>query len=118
MLFSDERTISPAQVETPGRTLGFWHEIKIHPGRPEWILAKVRRNVCEEWDASTNPQCAYDLFLSQVKTLLQLSKLNYHCAAEVIVGSLLENFGNDVLLIPTISTVQIESGVSRGLGCG
>ncbi|BDA42979.1 Vacuolar protein sorting/targeting protein 10 [Coccomyxa sp. Obi] len=53
------------KVETPGHTLGFWHEIKIHPGRPEWILAKVRRNVCEEWDASTNPQCAYDLFLSQ-----------------------------------------------------
>ena len=66
MLTCDEGEKFPAQVETPGRTLGFWHEIKIHPGRPEWVLAKVRRNICEEWDASTNPQCAYDLFLSQV----------------------------------------------------
>jgi hypothetical protein len=57
------------QVDTPGKTLGYWHEIKIHPGRPEWILAKVRRNVCEEWDASTNPSCAYDLFLTQVRHL-------------------------------------------------
>ncbi|CAL5221253.1 g3408 [Coccomyxa viridis] len=53
------------KVDTPGRTLGFWHELKIHPNRPDWILAKVRRSVCEEWDASTNPWCAYDLFVSQ-----------------------------------------------------
>lgn len=58
------------QVDTPGRTLGFWHEFKIHPNRPDWILAKVRRSVCEEWDASTNPWCAYDLFVSQVGLLI------------------------------------------------
>ena len=58
------------QVDTPGRTLGFWHEFKIHPIRPDWILAKVRRSVCEEWDASTNPWCAYDLFVSQVGLLI------------------------------------------------
>ena len=57
------------QVDTPGRTLGFWHKLKIHPNRPDWILAKVRRSVCEEWDASTNPWCAYDLFVSQVRLL-------------------------------------------------
>ena len=57
---------SVLQVDTPGRTLGFWHDFKIHPNRPDWILAKVRRSVCEEWDASTNPWCAYDLFVSQV----------------------------------------------------
>lgn len=34
------------------------------------MLSKVRRNICEEWDASTNPQCAYDLFLSTVSRLL------------------------------------------------
>ena len=56
------------QVDTPGSTLGFWHELKIHPNRPDWILAKVRRSVCEEWDASTNPWCAYDLFVSQVSS--------------------------------------------------
>lgn len=54
------------QVDTPGKTLGFWHEIKIHPSRPEWVLAKVRRLVCEQWDSSTNPWCAFDLFYSQV----------------------------------------------------
>ena len=35
--------------------------------RPQWILAKVRRQVCEQWDASTNPWCAFDLFLTQVR---------------------------------------------------
>jgi len=34
------------------------------------VLSKVRRNICEEWDAGTNPQCAYDLFLSTVSRRL------------------------------------------------
>ena len=67
------------QVDTPGRTLGFWHEFKIHPNRPDWILAKVRRSVCEEWDASTNPWCAYDLFVSQVGLVIGVEqKLTSH----------------------------------------
>ncbi len=75
------------QVETPGRTLGFWHEVKVHPGRPEWILAKVRRNICEQWDASTNPQCAYDLFVSQVGSSALLHQREaVRCLGVIVTG--------------------------------
>ena len=57
-------------METPGRTLGFWQECKMHPSQPDWLLAKVRRLVCEEASAATNPWCAFDLFVSQVRALL------------------------------------------------
>ncbi|KAK9845742.1 hypothetical protein WJX81_001203 [Elliptochloris bilobata] len=54
-----------ARVETPGRTLGFWMECKVHPTQPDWLLAKVRRMECEESGSATNPWCAFDLFVSQ-----------------------------------------------------
>ena len=56
------------QVETPGRTLGFWMECKVHPTQPDWLLAKVQRMECEEAGSATNPWCAFDLFVSQART--------------------------------------------------
>ena len=41
----------------------------MHPSQPDWLLAKVRRLVCEEASAATNPWCAFDLFVSQVRAL-------------------------------------------------
>ncbi|KAK9828958.1 hypothetical protein WJX72_003046 [[Myrmecia] bisecta] len=52
-------------VDTPGKTLGLWHELKIHPTQADWILAKVRRNACLADDASISKWCAFDLFVSQ-----------------------------------------------------
>lgn len=38
------RTYEP--IETPGRTLGYGAEIRIHPRKPDWLLSRVRRNEC------------------------------------------------------------------------
>lgn len=54
-------------VETPGRTLGWWNDIKLHPNRPQWILAKTQRHECNRADAATSKWCAYDLFVSEVR---------------------------------------------------
>ena len=55
-------------VETPGHTVGFLAELRLHPNQTEWILSRVQRNDCLEYgqDIRTNPYCAHDLFLSQV----------------------------------------------------
>ena len=68
------------QVETPGRTLGFWMECKVHPTQPDWLLAKVRRIECEEAGSATNPWCAFDLFVSQARILAHLLHLLWHRA--------------------------------------
>ena len=54
-------------VETPGRTVGFLAELRLHPNQTEWILSRVQRNDCLEYgqDIRTNPYCAHDLFVSQ-----------------------------------------------------
>eukprot|EP00884_Botryococcus_braunii_P007264 jgi/Botrbrau1/16539/Bobra.0327s0006.1 len=52
-------------VETPGRTLGWWNDIKLHPNRPQWILAKTQRHECNRADGATSKWCAYDLFVSE-----------------------------------------------------
>lgn len=33
-------------VKTPGDTLGYGADIKIHPTQPDWVLSLVRRNEC------------------------------------------------------------------------
>lgn len=38
------RTYEP--IETPGQTIGYGAEIKIHPSKPDWVLSRVRRNEC------------------------------------------------------------------------
>ena len=66
------------QVETPGRTLGFWMECKVHPTQPDWLLAKVRRMECEEAGSATNPWCAFDLFVSQARASAHLLHVLRH----------------------------------------
>jgi hypothetical protein len=52
-------------VDTPGGTLGYGSEIKIHPTHPDWVLARVRRNECLKDDSAISKWCAFDLFLSE-----------------------------------------------------
>ena len=33
-------------IETPGKTLGYGSQLKLHPTQPDWVLARVRRNEC------------------------------------------------------------------------
>ena len=49
--------------------MGFWSELRLHPNQTEWVLARVKRNEClmYEQDLRTNPWCAHDLFVSQVR---------------------------------------------------
>jgi hypothetical protein len=57
-------------ISTPGKTLGWWNEIKLHPNRPQWVLAKTQRHECNRADAATSKWCAYDLFLSEVSSCI------------------------------------------------
>ena len=49
--------------------MGFWSELRLHPNQTEWILARVKRNECLEYeqDLRSNQWCAHDLFVSQVR---------------------------------------------------
>lgn len=38
------RTYEP--IDTPGHTMGYGAEIKIHPSKPDWVLSRVQRNEC------------------------------------------------------------------------
>ena len=38
------RTYEP--IDTPGKTLGYGADIKIHPTKPDWVLSRVRRKEC------------------------------------------------------------------------
>lgn len=53
-------------VDTPGKTMGWWNDFKLHPNREKWILAKTQRHECNQADAATSKWCAYDLFVSKV----------------------------------------------------
>ena len=35
-------------IETPGSTLGYDAEIRIHPSKPDWVLSRVRRIECHQ----------------------------------------------------------------------
>ncbi|KAK9806438.1 hypothetical protein WJX73_007437 [Symbiochloris irregularis] len=54
------------RVDTPGSTIGFWTQIKLHSTQPEWMLALVRRNTCfRPQSAALDKWCNTDLFVSQ-----------------------------------------------------
>ena len=64
---SDDGGVTFSRVETPGSTLGWYADIKLHPTKPDWILAKVRRTACATPDARAGRDpaaCAFDLFAS------------------------------------------------------
>ena len=44
-------------IETPGRTLGYGAEIRIHPTKPDWVLSRVRRNECLKVVLNTSAAC-------------------------------------------------------------
>jgi len=50
-------------VPSPGNTLGFSQEIKVHPYQSDWILAKVQRDSC--YPDLKSPSCGADLFVSK-----------------------------------------------------
>lgn len=55
------------RLPTPGDTLGWYADLKLHPTRADWILAKVRRTACVSPAARRGGDpaaCAHDLMAS------------------------------------------------------
>lgn len=53
-------------LDSPGETVGQYHELRLHPHKADWVLAKVRRNECLKL-LSISKWCAHDLYVSQVR---------------------------------------------------
>ena len=47
-----------AAIETPGKTLGYGSQLKLHPTQPDWVLARVRRNECLKVSRRELPEAA------------------------------------------------------------
>ena len=65
--------------------MGFWAELRLHPNQTEWILSRVKRNECLQYeqDLRTNPWCAHDLFVSKARPSASLKLPAVHvCSAE------------------------------------
>lgn len=54
------------RVDSPGNTIGFWAQIKLHYVQEDWMLALVRRNECyRSRSAELDKWCTTDLFVTQ-----------------------------------------------------
>lgn len=60
---SDDNGATFSAVSSPGNTVGYSQEAKVHPKRPDWILIKALRDSCS-WDLFS-PECTADLWISK-----------------------------------------------------
>ena len=68
-------------VDTPGRTTGSDHLIKIHPTREAWALALVERAACDDQQFVFTPDCSKDLFLTTVSPKRPSPSLHNVCVS-------------------------------------
>ena len=55
------------RIDTPGKTRGYWSQIRLHPTQQDWMLALVRRHECHREESELDKWCASDLFVTQVR---------------------------------------------------